>query len=114
MLGQIRIQRGATLYSAAVMLADFLQGRQTSVVHVRRGDGDIAKRRGCELSQVRVLARNLASASVLEFRVETVVRKGLALKQRATVTMKAVGSEQLTTWIKFGREQFKPALLGVT
>src|ERR1017187_10421221 len=111
MLGQIGIERRAAFRAGAVMLDHVLQSPETPVVHVRRGDGDIAQRRHGEFSLVAVALRDVVTAKVSEFGIKTVVREGLALKQRPAVAMKTIRAVLLVARIVFGVEQFKSTLL---
>src|SRR5258706_7902862 len=111
MLGEIGIKCGAALHAGAVMFDDFFERLETTVVHVGRGESDVAQRRRGELALVGIFASDFRAAKVLEFGIESVVGQGLALEQWAAVTMETVRSELLATRVVLGHEEFKAALL---
>lgn len=42
MFGEVGIEGGAAFHAAAVVLDDFLQRGEAAIVHVGRGEGDVA------------------------------------------------------------------------
>ena len=110
MLGEIRVERRATLHAGAIMRHDFVQSLEPAVVHVGRGERHVAQRRHGELAGVRRMAGDFLPAQIGECAVESVVGKTLALEQRPAVAMKTIGSVLPAPWIVFGVEQFKSTL----
>ena len=69
----------------AVVLQHFLERREAAIVHVGRGEFDVAQRGHGEFAAVAFALGDLVAALVLKIRVEAVVGEGLALEQRAAV-----------------------------
>ena len=80
-------------------------------MHVRRGQSDVTQGWNRELPAVARSPGDQKSAQITRFNIEAVVGKGLALKERSTMAVKAIGAELLTAWIILGVEEFKAALL---
>ena len=57
-LGKVRVERRAPLHSMVVVLDDFLQCREAPVVHVGRGEGDVAQARHHEAAVVCGILRD--------------------------------------------------------
>src|ERR1035438_5840416 len=90
MLGEVRVERGAAFDAAAVMLDDFLQRLEAAVVHVRRGDGNVAERGDGKLASVSFSLRHLITARVFEFGIQAVVRKAGRGEVCAAMTVETV------------------------
>src|ERR1035438_7841398 len=90
MLGEVRVERCAAFDAAAVMLDDFLQRLESTVVHVRRGDGNVAERGDGKLASVTFSLRHLVAARVFALGVEAVVRKAVRGESCAAVAVETV------------------------
>ena len=94
MLGKVRGERGRGTDAAIVMIHDLFQRGESTVVHVRRGDRDIAKRRRSELSPIGFALRHRITAGIGESRIQSVVGEGAAREEISTVAVKAVRPAQ--------------------
>jgi hypothetical protein len=73
-------------------------------MHVGGGERDVAQAGGGKFPVVRIVARDFRAARVGEFRIKSVARKRLALKQRPTVAMETIRAELIAARIVFGHE----------
>ena len=111
MLRKIRVESRAAFHAGAIMLHGFLQRAKPSVVHVRPVQRNVAQRGHREFPAIAFALRHFETSLVPEFRIQSIVRKTLALEQRAAVAMKTIRAVLPVIWIVFGVEQLKPALL---
>jgi hypothetical protein len=93
MFGEVRVRRAAAFHACAVVLDDFFQRRESSVVHVGRSHLDIAQGWNRGFSVIAVAFRDFRSSIVFEKQIQSVVGKSHALEQRTAMTMKAIRSE---------------------
>src|SRR3954468_10563536 len=101
MFRKIRIKRGAALYASAVVLDSFVKRGETSVVHVRRGQGHIAQRRRGKFSFVVLIPGNIRTTAILRLRIGSFVREALTLKQRPAMTVETIRAELSAAWVAF-------------
>ena len=113
MLGQVWVQGLAAPNAGRVVLNHLRQCLKSAIMHVRAGEGDIAERGHGKFALVTRAARRLGAPGIGRVFVQTVVRKGLALKERPAMTMKAIRAELSAARIVLGGEQLEPALFQV-
>ena len=64
MLGEIRIERGRRPDAAVVVLDHLFERGKATIVHIRRGDCDVAQGRNAELSPVGFVFRHRGTARI--------------------------------------------------
>ena len=110
MLGEVGIERRVAVDAGGVVLDDFFERLESSVVHVGRGEGDVAEAGRGELAVVGVLPRD-GSESEVGFEIEAIVVKAVVREESASVTVEAVRTELFPSWIVLFEEEFEAALL---
>ena len=109
MFAEIRIERVGALHAAAVVVDDFLKRGEAAVVHVGRGQRDVAQGRGFEFSAVCGVAGDRHPAGVGGFEVEAVVVKQVVGEKRAAVAVETIRATESACGIVLGHEQAEPA-----
>lgn len=106
--GEIRIERLAPVYPAAVVRHDFGKGVEAAVVHVGGALGDIPQGGGAEFGAVGFLASDAETAEVFG-RGEAVVVELVIGEERAAVAVETVGSVLACARVVLGHEELEAA-----
>src|SRR5262249_32938062 len=102
MFGDVWVEGRAALDAGAVVFDHFFEGREAAVVHIRRGQFDVAQGGRGEFSLIGVLFTNLRTAWIAKGGIESVIGERLAGEQWSAVTVEAISAELLPPRIVFG------------
>ena len=99
--------------SIRIVIDDLFERGESAVVHVRRGEFDVAERRHLELSGVGTPAGCRLAAAIGEFGIEPVVLEQVVGEELVAVAMEAVGAEAPSGGIELEHKESQPALFFV-
>src|ERR1700677_2890311 len=110
-LGEVRVESRGAFYVFTVMINYFLQICETAIVHIGRGEFDIAKTRSGEFAEVGFTRSDFETAGVGDVgEVQAVVVELMVREERAAVAMEAIRAVAAHARFVFRHEQFEAAL----
>ena len=96
--------------AGVVVLDDLLQGPEATVVHVGRGEGEIAQGGDFEFAAIVGIAGDKFASQVLGVVLESVVVKSVVAEEGAAVAVEAIRAFESVGWIMLGDEELETAL----
>src|SRR5215471_9831935 len=110
-LRDVGIKRRTSFDTGTVVFNHFLEGLETSIVHVASSQCDVPQRGRSEFAGISFNSGDLCASTIKEGGIQAVVGKALALEQRSAVAMKAICAKLPQARVVFGHEQGETTLL---